>query len=384
MEFELSQDQIVFRDSLRRFLRERYSPHQRQAILSGGEGWSAKHWGAFADELGILGVPPAENTPGTVGGAIETMIIMDLLGEALVLEPFLETVVVGGGLLRRDGSLAAKSLLAEIALGRVRIAFASGEPETRYASNHVSTRARRDGNGWHISGTKNIVFGAPLATHIIVSARTHGQRTDPDGISLFLVDRGVAGLKMYPYVTLDERRAADVWFEHVKLPEAALLGTIGLALPLIDLVMDEATAALCAEATGVMRRLLDSTVEYTRQRRQFGQPISQFQALQHRMADMYIALEQARSAVMLATLKLTHSPVDRSLAVSAAKTTINECGRFIGQNAVQLHGGMGITQDLAIGAYFRRLTVIGNQFGTCDHHLDRYARLSRHRPAEAT
>jgi alkylation response protein AidB-like acyl-CoA dehydrogenase len=329
-------------------------------------------------------VLPAESTPGVGGGAVETMIIMDLLGEALVLEPFLETVVIGGGLLRRDGSLSSKSLLAEIALGRARIAFACGEPETRYALNHVSTRAHRDGDGWRISGMKNIVFGAPLATHIIVSARTHGQRTDADGISLFLVEIGVVGLKIYPYTTLDERRAADVGFEDVKLPEAALLGKLGQALPLIDLVMDEATAALCAEATGAMRRLVDDTIEYTRHRRQFGQPISQFQSLQHRMADMYIALEKARSAVILANLKWNHSPVDRSLAVSAAKTTINECGRFIGQNAVQLHGGMGMTQDLAIGAYFKRLTVIGNQFGTSDHHLDRYARLSRLLQAKAT
>jgi alkylation response protein AidB-like acyl-CoA dehydrogenase len=376
MNFDLTDDQTLLQDTLRRFLHDRYSAEDRRRIVSGNLGWSSEHWRAFADELCILGLASLENIDGIDDCAVESMIVMDAFGEALVVEPFLETIVIGAGFLRRDASPRSKSLLADIAAGRARLAFACGEPQSRYALNHIATTAYRDGDAWRISGMKNVVSAAPSATHMIVSARTHGESRDPDGISLFLVEAGAAGLEMYPYKTIDERRAADVRFEDVKLPADALIGESGRALPLIELVMDEAIAALCAEATGAMRRLLRYTIEYTQQRRQFGQPLAQFQSLRHRMADMHMALERSRSAVLLAIWKLKHSPIDRALSVSAAKATIDDCGRFIGQNAIQLHGGMGLTQDLAVGRYFKRLTVIANQFGTIDYHLDRYARLS--------
>lgn len=377
MNFDLTDDQTLLQDTLRRFLHDRYSAEDRRRIVSGNAGWSSEHWQAFADKLGILGLTSPENIDGMDDCTVESMIVMDAFGEALVVEPYLETMVIGAGFLKREVSPRSKLLLADIAAGQARLAFACGEPQSRYALHHVTTVAHRDGNAWRISGMKNVVYAAPSATHMIVSARTHGGSLDSEGISLFLVEANVAGLKMYPYKTIDERRAADVQLEDVKLPGDALIGESGKALPLIELVVDEAIAVLCAEATGAMRRLLAYTVEYTRQRRQFGQPLAQFQALQHRMADMYMALERSRSAVLLAILKLKRSPIERALAVSAAKATIDDCGRFIGQSAIQLHGGMGMTQDLAVGAYFKRLTVIGNQFGTIDYHIERYARLSR-------
>jgi alkylation response protein AidB-like acyl-CoA dehydrogenase len=223
---------------------------------------------------------------------------------------------------------------------------------------------------------KNVVSAAPFATHLIVSARTFGQPRDREGISLFLVDMNATGVTMFPYRTIDDRRAADVRFDFVRLPDEAVLGEAGQALPAIEEIVDHAIAALCAEAVGVMGRLLTYTIEYTQRRRQFGQPLGEFQALQHRMADMYMALERARSATFLATLKLERPPMERALAISAAKVTIGKSGRFIGQNAIQLHGGMGTTQELPVGSYFRRMTVIENQFGTVDHHLVRYAGLS--------
>ena len=377
MDFELTQHQILLDDSLRRFLRARYSIEERRRILASADGWSPTQWRGFADELGLLGLALPERSGGMAAGAVETMIVMDALGEALVIEPYLETMVIGVGFLKRSPGPAAHALLSDIAAGRARLAFACGEPRSRYALQHVSTTAHRDGNCWRINGIKNVVSAAPFATHLIVSARTLGEPRDCEGITLFVVDVNAAGLSMYSYRTIDDRRAADVIFDLVCLPDGALLGEAGTALPVIEQVMDEAIAALCAEAVGVMRRLLTYTIDYTQQRRQFGQPIAQFQALQHRIADMYMALEQARSATYLATLKLDRSPTERALAVSAAKATIGKSGRFIGQNAVQLHGGIGMTQELLVGNYFRRLTVIENQFGTADHHLARYAALSR-------
>jgi len=376
MDFDLTQSQALLSHALRRFLRDRYPIEERRKIAASADGWSPAQWRGFADELGILGFALPDND-GITAGAVETMIVMDALGEALVIEPYLETMVIGVGFLKRCPGAAGDVLLTDIAAGRARLAFACGEPDGRYALQHVSTTAHRDGSFWQISGIKNVVSAAPFATHLIVSARTFGQPRDREGISLFLVDVNAAGVRMYPYRTIDDRRAADVRFDLVRLPDEAVLGEPGKALPVIEEVADHAIAALCAEAVGVMRRLLTDTIEYTQRRRQFGQPLGQFQALQHGMADMYMALERARSATFLATLKLDRPATERALAISAAKATIGKSGRFIGQNAIQLHGGMGMTQELPVGSYFRRMTVIENQFGTVDHHLARYAALSR-------
>jgi alkylation response protein AidB-like acyl-CoA dehydrogenase len=380
MDFEFTQSQTLLSDALRRYLGDCYPIEERRRIAATAEGWSPRQWRGFAEDLGLLGLALSECAAGNATGASNTMIVMEALGEALVIEPYLETMVIGVGFLKRSPSSAARALLTDIAAGRARVAFACGEPRSRYALQDVTTTAHREDEFWRISGMKSVVSAAPFATHLIVSARTSGQPRDSEGVSLFLVTADTPGLRMYPYRTIDDRRAADVRLDLLGLADETMLGEVGKALPVIEQVMDEATAAVCAEAVGVMRRLLSYTIEYTQQRRQFGQPIAQFQALQHRIADMYMAFEQARSATYLATLRLDRSNTERGLAVSAAKATIGQSGRFIGQNAVQLHGGMGMTQDLPVGSYFKRLTVIENQFGTVDHHLTRYAALRR-RPA---
>jgi alkylation response protein AidB-like acyl-CoA dehydrogenase len=379
MNFDLSPEQGLLKEAVTRFLKDHYGAQERRRIAASAAGFSSPLWQALAQELGILGATLPEASGGLGGGGVETMIIMEALGEVLLLEPYLETVVIGGGFLRRcaDSHDGARRLLGEIVAGRARVAFAAGEPTARYAWHDVSTVARREGEFWSLSGTKAVVSAAPLATHLIVSARTAGAQRDLAGISLFLLEANIEGLTAHPYRTIDDRRAADLMFDRVRIPAGARLGEDGRALPIIEQVMDEATAAVSAEAVGAMRRLLHDTVEYAKQRRQFGQPIAQFQVLQHRMVDMYMALEQAVSAVYLATLKLDQPPQERARAVSAAKVTIGRSGRFIGQNAVQIHGGMGMTEELAVGNYFKRLTVIENDFGTVDHHLARYAALSR-------
>jgi alkylation response protein AidB-like acyl-CoA dehydrogenase len=377
MNFDLSPEQSLLKEAVNRFLTDRYSREERGRIAAGAAGFSRTLWQALAQDLGILGAALPEASGGLGGGSVETMIIMEALGEVLLLEPYLETAVIGGGFLKRTDTDSARTLLGEIVAGHVRLAFAASEPTARYAWHDVSTVARREGESWSLTGTKTVVCAAPLATHLIVSARTAGTQRDRSGISLFLVEPNIKGLTAHGYRTIDDRRAADLQFDRVRIPAGALLGENGRALPIIEQVMDEATVAVCSEAVGAMRRLLHDTIEYAQQRRQFGQPIAQFQVLQHRMVDMYMALEQAVSAVYLATLKLDQPPEERARAVSAAKVTIGKSARFIGQNAIQIHGAMGMTDELAVGNYFKRLTAIENEFGTVDHHLARYAALSR-------
>lgn len=375
MNFTLSEEQVMLQDAVTRFLADHYGFERRHELLAAG--FSRPIWDAFATSLGILGAALPESSGGMGGGPVDTMIIMEAIGRSLVIEPYLETVVVGGGILKRSPGDRAAQLLSQTVAGQVVIAFAGLEPGARYAQQHVATAAVHDGAGWVLNGAKSVVDGAPAATHLIVSARTSGAARDRDGVSLFIVDANATGIASHDYRLIDGRSAADIEFRDVRVTADALLGGKGDAIDLIEHVMDEATAALCSEAVGVMRRLLEDTIAYTKQRRQFGQPLSSFQVLQHRMVDMYMALEQAVSAVYMATLKLDQSPVDRALAVSAAKVTIGKSARMIGQNAVQLHGGMGMTDELAVGHYFKRATVIEAQFGSVDHHLARYATLSR-------
>ena len=375
MNFTLSEEQVMLQDAVTRFLTDQYSFERRHEFLAGG--FSRPIWNAFANSLGILGAALPESCGGMGGGPVDTMIIMEAIGRALVIEPYIETIVVGGGFLKRGPGGRAVHLLSEIITGQAIIAFAGLEPGARYAQHHVATTAVRDGDGWVLNGAKSVVEGAPAATHLIVSARTSCETRDRDGLSLFVMDAKTAGIGSHDYRLIDGRSAADLQFRDVRVPADALLGGEGDASGLIEQVMDEATAALCSEAVGVMRRLLEDTIAYTQQRRQFGQPLSSFQVLQHRMVDMYMALEQAVSAVYMATLKLDQAPAERALAVSAAKVTIGKSARMMGQNAVQLHGGMGMTDELAVGHYFKRATVIEAQFGSVDHHLARYAALSR-------
>ncbi|MEV8195162.1 acyl-CoA dehydrogenase family protein [Rhodococcus pyridinivorans] len=381
MDFGLSKEQELLRDSVTKFLAGRYDLAQSRKVATTGEGWQPEVWRAFAEDLGILGATLPEEVGGMGGGPVELMVVSEALGHALVIEPYVDTVVLGGGLLGRAGADRARSVLEAIAAGEAVTAFAAIEPTSGYVFHDVSTTARREGDEWVVDGEKTVVTSAPLATHLLVTARTSGERTDTDGISLFLVDFDPAnpptGVEIHSYRTIDDRRASDIVFSGLRLPADSLLGEEGSAWPSVSRGIDEATAAASSEAVGLMRKVLADTVEYAKQRQQFGQPIGSFQALQHRMVDMYMEVEQAVSAVYLAVLHLDSDDATRARAVSAAKATISRAARFVGQNAVQLHGGMGMTEELAVGHYFKRLTAIEYEFGTAEQHVARYAQLTK-------
>ncbi|MEV0249490.1 acyl-CoA dehydrogenase family protein [Nocardia sp. NPDC050712] len=381
MDFSLSKEQELLRQALAGFLSARYDLERSRAAVKTGAGWQPEVWRGFADELGILGATLPEDVDGMGGGPVELMVIAEELGRALVVEPFVDTVVIGAGLLRRGGGKAAEDVLRQIVAGEARIAFGALEPTSGSTLHDVSATARWDGDEWVLDGTKVVVTSAPLSTHLIVAARTAGARRDKDGISLFLAEFDAAappaGVTVHAYRTIDDRLAADLEFTELRLPATALLGAEGAAWPAIEATVDEAIAAICAEAVGAMSKVLADTVEYAKQRQQFGVPISSFQALQHRMVDMYMELEQAIAATYLAIYSLGGSAAARGRATSAAKVTIARAARFIGQNAVQLHGAMGMTEELAIGHYFKRLTAIESEFGSSDAHLARYAALTK-------
>jgi alkylation response protein AidB-like acyl-CoA dehydrogenase len=370
MDFNLSKEQELLRDGLSKFLSTRYDLEKSRSAAKTGAGWQPAIWRSFAEELGILGATLPEDVGGIGGGPVELMVITEALGHALVVEPYVDTAVVAGGLLRRAGGEAATSLLEKIVAGTAIVALAAAEPESGDRWQDVATTAQRDGDNWVLHGGKAVAMTAPLATHLLVTART------ANGISLFLVDADAAGIKSHSYRTVDDRHASDLVFDGLTLPAGALLGDEGQAWPSLEQARDEGAAAICSEAVGCMRKVLSDTVEYCKQRQQFGQAIGSFQVLQHRMVDMYMELEQAVAAVFLAVLHLEDEPATRARSVSAAKATVGRAARFIGQQAVQLHGGMGMTEELAIGHYFKRLTAMQYEFGSTDHHIGRYARLT--------
>jgi len=371
MDFTLSKEQELLRDGLSKFLSTRYDLESSRAAAKTGIGWQPEIWQSFATELGILGAALPEDVGGIGGGPVEVMLIAEALGHALVVEPYVDTAVVAAGLLLRSGNAAARSVLEEIAAGTAIVALAAAETQCGDRWQDAQAGAVLNGEHWTLTGSKTMAINAPLATHVLVTARTES------GVSLFLVEADTAGLTMHSFRTIDDRRAADIELHDVRVPSSALLGAEGQAWPSIAQARDEGAAAVCAEAVGNMRKVLADTVEYAKQRQQFGQPIGSFQALQHRMVDMHIELEQSVSAVYLATLNLGAEAHTRAKAVSAAKATVGRAARFIGQNAVQLHGGMGMTEELAIGHYFKRLTAVQYEYGSTDHHLTRYAALTR-------
>jgi alkylation response protein AidB-like acyl-CoA dehydrogenase len=376
MDFTLTEEQELLRNGLTKFLATRYELEKSRAAAKTGAGWQPDIWRAFAEELGILGATLPEEAGGTGGGPVEAMVIAEALGHALVVEPFIDTVVVAGGLLHRAGGPRAAAVLDQVVDGSAIVALAAAEAASGDNWRAVSSTAQRDGAQWVLRGEKIVVVTAPLATHLLVTARTGG---DGDGLSLFVVDLATAGdgITRHPYRTIDDRRAADITFDGLRLPGDALLGEAGNAWPSVARALDEGAAAVCAEAVGAMRKVLADTVEYAKQRHQFGVPIGSFQALQHRMVDMHMELEQAVAATYLAVLNLDSDAELRARAVSAAKATVGRAARFVGQNAVQLHGGMGMTEELAIGHYFKRLTAVQYEFGSTDHHITRYAALTR-------
>lgn len=375
MDFTLNDEQELLRNGLSRFLATRYDLEQSRSAAKTGAGWQPDIWRAFADELGILGATLPEEHGGIGGGPVELMVIAEALGHALVVEPYVDTAVVAAGLLRRAG---ATDLLEAVVAGHTIVTLAATEPTSGEHWRNVTTRAERDGEHWVLTGTKIVSASTPLASHVLVTARTSGQQADVDGISLFVVELGsaTAGIELHHYRTIDDRRASDIVLDGLRLPAAALLGDEGDAWPSIAQARDEGAAAICAEAVGCMRKVLSDTVEYCKQRQQFGQPIGSFQVLQHRMVDMYMEVEQAAAAALLATLHLEADDITRARAVSAAKATVGRAAQFVGQQAVQLHGGMGMTEELAIGHYFKRLTALQFEFGSTDHHVTRYAELT--------
>ena len=381
MDFSLTKEQELLRDSIAKFLASRYDLAESRKAATIGAGHQPHIWRGFAEELGILGATVPEKFGGLDGGPVELMIVAEQLGYALVVEPYVDTVVLGAGLLTRAGGAGAEAVLEDIVAGEAVVAFAATEPTSGNVLHDVTTTARRDGDSWVLDGEKIVVGSAPWAQKLLVTARTSGERRDTDGVSLFLVDFDAEnppeGVEVHSYRTIDDRRAADLVFAGLRLPADALLGAEGEAWDSVEQALDEATAAVCAEGVGLMRKVLADTVEYAKQRQQFGQPIGSFQVLQHRMVDMYIELEQSISAVYLAILNLESERAVRARAVSAAKVTVSRAARFIGQNAVQLHGGMGMTEELAVGHYFKRLTALEHEFGTADQHRARYAALTK-------
>ena len=375
MDFSFSEEQRLLRDSLSNFLRDRYDADTRRKAIASDAGWRPELWKALAEEVGVLGAALPEELGGLGGGPVDTMVVMIEFGRALVVEPFLETVVIGAGLLKRFDSPAARDAVEQIIAGELITTLAWGEPTSRYDVVDVSTQARREGAGWRLDGQKAVVSAAPWASKLLVTARTGGAQRDAEGVSLFLVDKDAPGLVTRDYPTVDGRRASEITFENVSLPAEALLGAEGQALGPLEAVLDEARAALCAEACGVLSELVRQTVDFTKQRRQFGTPIAGFQVLQHRMVDMFIAAEQALSMTYMATLKLDLPAQERSAAVAAAKAFVGRACTDVGQAAVQTHGGIGLTQELALSHYFKRATILEQALGSSDWNLRRYQQL---------
>ncbi|MGO9512689.1 MAG: acyl-CoA dehydrogenase family protein [Steroidobacteraceae bacterium] len=375
MDFDLTEDQQLLSETLARLLADHYDFEHRNSYLASADGWSREQWHRYAD-MGLLGLPFAEADGGLGGGAIETMMVMEAFGRALVLEPFFATVLLSGGLLQECASAEQRAaLIPPIIAGERLLAFAQAENHSRYDLNDVDTRARRVGGGWIIDGHKRQVLHGDCADQLLVSARLAGERRDRSGIGLFLVDAGARGLKRRGYVMQDRTRAADLELVGVEVAAGAALNDEGTALPAIERVVDRALAALCAEAVGAMSRAQEITVEYLKVRRQFGTVLGSFQALQHRAVDMLVLTEQARSMAMYAAMMCQDpNPAERSRAMAAAKVQIGKSGKFVSEQAIQLHGGIGVTEECQVGHYYRRLSMIELLFGDRHFHLSALAR----------
>jgi pimeloyl-CoA dehydrogenase small subunit len=373
MDFDFNDEQRLLRDSVERLIADRYGFEQRKQYAREPDGWSRANWAQFA-ELGLLGMPFDEAHGGFGAGPAETMLVMEAFGRGLVLEPYFATVVLGGGLLHHAGSEAQKSaLLPRLAAGELLLAFAQQERASRYDLADVATTARRSGDSWRLDGEKSLVLHGDVADKLVVTARLSGERRARTGIGLFLVNAAAPGVARHGYATQDGLRAADVSFAAAP---ATPLGDPSGGLAAAERALDEAIAALCAEAVGLMDAMRVLTVDYLKTRKQFGRAIGEFQVLQHRSVDMFVALEQARSMAMFAAMMAAEDDAEaRARAVSAAKVQIGRSGRLIGQEATQLHGGIAMTMEYKIGHYFKRMTMIERMFGDTEHHLSRVAAL---------
>ncbi|MFL6877684.1 acyl-CoA dehydrogenase family protein [Pseudomonas marginalis] len=375
MDFSLNEEQRMLTDLVNRFIEREYAFENRRNLAQTAQGWSTEHWAALAD-TGLLALNVAEVYGGLGAGPAETMMVMEAFGRGLLLEPYLPTAVVGAALIGKSATDALKNdLLGELAAGSLRVALAALEPQARFDLSDVLTDAKRSNNGYVLNGQKAVVAHGDSADWLIVSARTSGQQRDRQGVSLFLVPATAAGVEIRGFSGLDGQRVAEIRLSDVHVNAEAVLGRVDLGFDDLDWAVDRGLFALCAEAVGCMARLTELTVDYLQTRKQFGKAIGSFQSLQHRLADMLGYVEQSRSITLYAASCLDGPALERRKAVSAAKALIGRAGRLIGQQAVQLHGGMGMTDELAVGWYFKRLTCIDMTWGDADHHVERYSEL---------
>jgi alkylation response protein AidB-like acyl-CoA dehydrogenase len=374
VDFRYTEEQLALQETLRRFIARDYGFESRRALARSELGYSAEAWMQYAD-LGLLALPFPEEYGGLGGNGVDIMVVMEQVGAGLLLEPYLSTVVLCGGIIRDHGTEALKrALLSQIGAGKTQIALAAYEAQGRYELAHVATTATQEGDGWRLSGRKSVVLDAPSADYLLVSARSSGTVTEPDGVCLFLVPRAAAGVQLVSFATQSGGRAADVQLSEVRVEAPALQGPPGKGLRILERAVDAATAALCAEAAGIVSVLNQATLAYLKSRKQFGVLIGAFQALQHRMADMYIAEEQIRSMAIIAAVHADDSDAGtRRRAISGAKAYIGQAARFVGQQAVQLHGAMGMVDDFMVSHYFKRLTMIDMSLGDADFHFARFS-----------
>ena len=375
MDFTFNEEQTLIQDQVDQFIQKEYDWETRQSLSNSDLGFGDDNWQKFA-ELGWLGISTSEECGGFGGSAIESMLIMEAFGKGLVVEPFLETIIMCGGLLDEHGTDQQKSSILESAIeGKMHLAMAYAEPQSRFNLSDVVTEAKEEGDSFVLNGYKSVVMNGPSANKLIVSARTSGAQLDENGITLFLIDGDAEGLNKTNYKTVDGRRASDLTIENVKVTKDDIIGQINDGFTLLDSSIDRAILAISAEAVGAMEVLYKTTVEYTKTREQFGTSIGKFQVLQHRMVDMFMEYEQCKSLLYMATMKQEEGSIDSKKAISGLKYQVGKAGKFIGQQAVQLHGGMGVTDELNVGHYFKRLTTIGTIFGNTDYHLKKYSSL---------
>ena len=375
MDFTFNEEQTLIQDQVDQFIQKEYDWETRQSLSNSELGFGDNNWQKFA-ELGWLGISTSEDSGGFGGSAIESMLIMEAFGKGLVVEPFLETIIMSSGLIDEHGSDQQKSSILEpVIAGELHLALAYAEPQSRFNLSDVVTEAKIDGDNYILNGYKSVVMNGPSADKIIVSARTSGSQLEEAGITLFIVDANSEGLNKTNYKTVDGRRASDLTIENVSVTKDDIIGHVDKGFGLLDSSIDRAILAISAEAVGAMEVLYKTTVEYTKTREQFGTSIGKFQVLQHRMVDMFMEYEQCKSLLYMATMKHEEGSSDAKKAISGLKYQVGKAGRFIGQQAVQLHGGMGVTDELNVGHYFKRLTTVGTIFGNTDFHLKRYTSL---------
>ncbi|HIE49854.1 MAG TPA: pimeloyl-CoA dehydrogenase small subunit [Gammaproteobacteria bacterium] len=375
MDFTFNEEQTLIQGQVEQFIQRDYDWESRQSLILTDSGYSLDNWNTFA-ELGWLGISLSDDSGGFGGSSIDTMILMEEFGKGLVLEPFLETVVMCAELIDKSGTLEQKKdVLTGVVEGKTQLALAYAEPQSRFNLADVMTEAKLESDNFILNGFKSVVMNGPNANKFIISARTSGDQRDESGISLFLVDAEVSGLSSRDYQTVDNRRASELTLESVVIPRSCLIGELDEGFTVLDAAIDRSILAISAEAVGAMEVLYKTTVEYTKTREQFGTPIGKFQVLQHRMVDMFMEYEQCKSLLYMATMKHDEDSADAKKAISGLKYQVGNASKFIGQQSVQLHGGMGVTDELNVGHYFKRLTTIGTIFGNSDYHLKKYTSL---------